>query len=131
MISGLPTFATKFGGSLEIIENYEHGFHINPTDLEETANKIVVFLEKCDINPKYWEEVSAWMSQRIHNRYNWQMHTNQLVSLAKIFSFWNFVAPENNEARDRYMETLFHLIYKPKVEKMLQQHIDYQAPIQN
>jgi sucrose synthase len=59
------------------------------------------------------------------------MHTNQLLSLAKIFSFWNFVAPENNEARDCYMETLFHLIYKPRAEKMLQQHMGRCAPIQN
>jgi sucrose synthase len=40
-----------------------------------------------------------------------------------MFTFWNFVAPENNEARDRYMETLFHLIYKPRAEKILEKHI--------
>jgi sucrose synthase len=124
MISGLPTFATKFGGALEIIDNNTDGFHINPTDLEGTANKIVTFIEKCNSHPEYWEEVSEWMSQRIHHKYNWHSHTSKLLSLAKIFSFWNFVVPENNEARDRYMEALFHLLYKPRAEKILEKHME-------
>ncbi|MEH2082024.1 MAG: sucrose synthase [Nostoc sp.] len=120
MISGLPTFATQFGGSLEIIENKENQFNVNPTDLEGTATKILDFLEQCGTHAEYWQEVSEWMSQRIHHKYNWHLHSNQLLLLAKMFSFWNFVAPENNEARDRYMETLFHLIYKPRAEKILE-----------
>ncbi|MBW4423954.1 MAG: sucrose synthase [Nostoc desertorum CM1-VF14] len=122
MISGLPTFATQFGGSLEIIENQENEFNLNPTDLEGAAKKILGFVDQCKTHPDYWQEVSEWMSLRIHNRYNWHLHSKQLLQLAKIFSFWNFVAPENNEARDRYMETLFHLIYKPRAEKMLEKH---------
>jgi sucrose synthase len=124
MISGLPTFATQFGGSLEIIENREDGFNLNPTDLQGTAKKILEFLDQCDIHPEHWEEISEWMSQRIRNKYNWQLHTSELLLLTKIFSFWNFVMPENNEARDRYMETLFHLIYKPRAEKILEQHLN-------
>ncbi|MBE9038433.1 sucrose synthase [aff. Roholtiella sp. LEGE 12411] len=124
MISGLPTFATQFGGSLEIIENREDGFNLNPTDLQGTAKKILEFLDQCDTHPQHWQEISEWMSQRIRNKYNWQLHTSELLSLTKIFSFWNFVMPENNEARDRYMETLFHLIYKPRVEKILEQHLN-------
>ncbi len=116
MISGLPTFASKFGGALEIIADRENGFHLNPTDLEGTAKKILDFLDQCDTHPEHWYEVSEWMSRRIRNSYNWQLHTSQLLSLAKMFSFWNFIAPENNESRDRYMETLFHLIYKPRAE---------------
>jgi sucrose synthase len=45
MISGLPTFATKFGGALEIIEDWQNGFHLNPTDLEGTAKTIINFLD--------------------------------------------------------------------------------------
>ncbi|WP_138498198.1 sucrose synthase [Nostoc sp. PA-18-2419] len=123
MISGLPTFATQFGGSLEIIKNQEDRFNINPTDLEGTAKKILDFLEECDTHPQYWQEVSEWMTGRIHHRYNWHSHTNQLLLLTKIFSFWNFIAPENNEARDRYMEALFHLLYKPRAKKILKKHL--------
>lgn len=122
MISGLPTFTTQFGGSSEIIENQEDGFNVNPTDLEGTAKKVLDFLDKCDTHSEYWHEVSERMSQRIHNKYNWHLHSNQLLLLAKMVSFWNFVVPENNEARDRYMEALFHLIYKPRAEKILEKH---------
>ncbi|MEO3703655.1 sucrose synthase [Trichormus azollae] len=122
MISGLPTFATKFGGSSEILEDLQTGFHLNPTDLERTAKTILNFLDKCDANPEYWQETSQWMIQRIRHKYNWKSHTEQLLLLAKIFRFWNFIAPEDNDARDRYMETLFHLIYKPRAEEIIAQH---------
>jgi sucrose synthase len=59
------------------------------------------------------------MIERIRHKYNWNLHTEQLLVLAKMFSFWNFIAPEDNEARDRYMETLFYLIYKPRAEKII------------
>ncbi|MEH2063679.1 MAG: sucrose synthase [Nostoc sp.] len=122
MISGLPTFTTEFGGSSEIIDSQENGFNVNPTDLEGTAKKILDFLDQCDTHSEYWCEVSERMSQRIHNKYNWHLHSNQLLLLAKMVGFWNFVVPENNEARDRYMEALFHLIYKPRAEKILEKH---------
>ncbi|BAZ33185.1 sucrose synthase [Cylindrospermum sp. NIES-4074] len=123
MISGLPTFATQFGGALEILENQDNGFHINPTDLEGTAKKIGDFFDNCDVEPEYWQETSDWMIQRVRHKYNWDLHTSQLLSVAKMFMFWNFVAPENNEARDRYMEALFHLLYKPIAEKILLKHL--------
>ncbi|QIR37746.1 sucrose synthase [Tolypothrix sp. PCC 7910] len=122
MISGLPTFATQFGGALEIIDEREHKFTLNPTDLEGSANKIVEFCHQCDANSENWEEASNWMIRRVRSKYNWNIHTNQLLLLAKIYSFWNFVAPENTEARVRYMETLFHLVYKPRADKILENH---------
>ncbi|QSJ18032.1 sucrose synthase [Nostoc sp. UHCC 0702] len=128
MISGLPSFATKFGGALEIFDEIDNGFIINPTDLEGTAKKILTFIEQCDTQPEYWNQVSDNFIERIRNRYNWQNHTSKLLSLAKIFSFWNFIAPENNEARDRYMETIFHLVFKARAEKILEKHMDHFAP---
>ncbi|HDN69068.1 MAG TPA: sucrose synthase, partial [Gammaproteobacteria bacterium] len=44
MSTGLPTFATRFGGPLEIIENDVSGFHINPNHGAETAQRIADFL---------------------------------------------------------------------------------------
>jgi sucrose synthase len=119
MISGLPTFATQFGGALEIIEDQSDRFYLNPTDFVGTANKIVDFLEECDAHPQYWHEVSEWMNQRIQQKYNWNLHTNQLVLLSKIFSFWNFIASDNKDARLRYLETLFYLFYKPRAERII------------
>ncbi len=123
MISGLPTFTTQFGGSSEIIQDGENGFHINPTHLEQTAQKILDFLNQCDANPQYWEEISERAIKRIHDKYNWQLHIKQLLLCARIQGFWRSVYQENREAMLRYLETLFYLIYKPRAEKLLEQHM--------
>ncbi|MEA5582207.1 sucrose synthase [Nodularia harveyana UHCC-0300] len=131
MVSGLPTFVTKFGGALEIIEEREDIFHINPTDLKQTAEKILAFIDQCDHQPERWIELSQAMSQRIHNKYNWDLNTNQILSLAKIFSFWKFAVPRNNTAKYHYLQTLFHLIFKPRAEKILEQHLKSPYMIKN
>jgi sucrose synthase len=123
MISGLPTFATHFGGSLEIIQEGVNGFHINPTDLEGTAQKILQFISKCDQEPDYWQEISQASIKRVRDKYNWKSHTKQLLGLAKIYGFWNYASDENREALHRYLEALFYLGYKPRSEQLLQQHM--------
>ncbi|WP_026735591.1 sucrose synthase [Fischerella sp. PCC 9605] len=126
MSCGLPTFATEFGGSAELIEGIEgeeNGFHINPTDLEGTTKKILDFIDHCDTNPEHWQEISKRMIQRVHNKYNWQLHTKQLLLLSKIYRFWDFVTQENQEPLLRYVETLYHLVFKPRAEKILEQHM--------
>ncbi len=126
MISGLPTFATQFGGAAEIIEDADNRFYINPTDLDKTAKRILNFIDQCETNPEYWYKISEWVIQRVRNKYNWHLHSNQLLLLAKIYTFWNFVARENREALLRYMETLFHLVYKPRTEEILAEHMHRQ-----
>ncbi|MGA7936479.1 MAG: sucrose synthase, partial [Kovacikia sp.] len=123
MVSGLPTFATEFGGALEIIEDGRQGFLINPTNLEETAQKLNNFLDQCDTNPQDWQKISDHAIQRVHDEYTWQLHSKQLLSLAKIYSFWNYVHHDTREALHNYLEALFFLIYKPRVEAILAQHM--------
>ncbi|MEM7552967.1 MAG: sucrose synthase [Cyanobacteria bacterium P01_A01_bin.84] len=122
MISGLPTFATQFGGPLEIIKDKFNGFYINPTNLEETAEKIVDFVTKCDQNSNYWNEISKNGIERVYSTYTWKIHTTKLLSLARIYGFWNFNSKENREDLLRYLEALFYLIYKPRAQQLLQQH---------
>ena len=122
MISGLPTFATQFGGPLEIIQDKVNGFYINPTNLEETANKILDFVSKCKHNPNYWNEISQQGIDRVYSNYTWKIHTNKLLSLARTYGFWNFTSKENREDLLRYLEALFHLIYKPRAQQLLEQH---------
>lgn len=123
MVSGLPTFATQFGGSLEIIQDGDNRFLINPMNLEETARKILDFIEECDANPQYWQKISEAAIKHIHEKYNWQFHIKQLLLCAKMESFWNYVYRDNREALLRYLEALFYLIYKPRAEKLLEQHM--------
>lgn len=123
MITGLPTLATQFGGPLEIIQNKVNGFLINPTDHEGTAEKILDFVTKCDQNPKYWEEISNKGMERVYTTYTWKIHTTRLLSLARIYGFWNYTSKENREDMLRYIETLFYLIYKPRAKQILEEHM--------
>lgn len=126
MISGLPTFATQFGGPSEIIQDGDNGFHINPTDLEGTAEKIGQFLSDCSEDPDCWQKISDRGIERVRNKYNYLLHTKHLLSLAKTYSFWNYPAEDNREPLLRYLEALFYLIYKPRAQKLLEQHWQWQ-----
>ncbi|MFE1743826.1 sucrose synthase [Coleofasciculus sp. H7-2] len=123
MISGLPTFATQFGGPLEIIQDKFNGFYINPTNLEDMAEKILEFVSKCDQNPNYWYEISTRAIDRVYSAYTWKIHTSKLLSLARIYGFWNHTSKENREDLLRYIEALFYLIYKPRAQKLLEQQM--------
>ncbi|MBE9129124.1 MULTISPECIES: sucrose synthase [unclassified Coleofasciculus] len=123
MISGLPTFGTQFGGPLEIIQDKVNGFLINPTNPEETAEKILEFLSKCDQNPDYWLDISNRGMDRVYSTYTWKIHTTRLLSLARIYGFWNYTSKEKREDMLRYIEALFYLIYKPGAQQLLEQHM--------
>ena len=123
MISGLPTLATQFGGPLEIIQDRVNGFYINPTDIEETAAKILNFATECDKDPNKWQEISQGGIDRVYSTYTWNIHTKRLLSLAKIYGFWNYSSKENREDLLRYIEALFYLIYKPGSKNILAQHM--------
>lgn len=92
MVSALPTFATEFGGPLEIIQNGVNGFYINPTRLQEMAQVILKFVHKCDENPDYWLKVSQQAVERVVKNYTWKIHSTRLLSLAKIYGFWNYTS---------------------------------------
>jgi sucrose synthase len=123
MISGLPTFATQFGGPLEIIQNKINGFYINPTNLAETAQKILDFANECDRNPNYWFEISQRGIDRVCNTYTWKIHTTRLLSLARIYGFWNYNSKVNREDMLRYIESLFYWVFRPGAQKLLEQHM--------
>lgn len=123
MISGLPTFGTQFGGPLEIIQDRVNGFYINPTNLDETADKLLEFANNCDRDPNYWYKISQQAIERVYSTYTWKIHTTRLLSLARIYGFWNYASKENREDLMRYVETLFYLIYKPRAKTLLEQHV--------
>lgn len=123
MVSGLPTFATEFGGPSEIIEDDKYGFLINPTDFNATTRKIISFLDRCDDDPEYWRLISDRAVQRIHDDYNWQLHSKQLLLSTKLYSFWNYLRRNNRDSLLRYLELIFHLIFKPRATTVLEEHL--------
>ena len=122
MVSGVPTFGTQFGGPLEIIQDKVNGFYINPTNLEETASKILDFDAQCLKNPNYWNEISQAGIDRVYSTYTCKIHVNKLLTLARIYGFWNFTSKEQREDLLRYLESLFYLMYKPLAQQQLEQH---------
>ncbi|MEG4851666.1 sucrose synthase [Microcoleus sp. B5-D4] len=122
MITGIPTFGTQFGGPLEIIQDGVNGFYINPTNHEDTAQKIIDFLAKCEHNPNYWYEISTRGIDRVYSTYTWKIHTTKLLTLARTYGFWNYSSKENREDMLRYIESLFYLIYKPRAKALLAEH---------
>ncbi len=122
MVSGLPTFGTQFGGPLEIIQDKVNGFYINPTNLEETASKILDFDTKCTSYPNYCNEIYQAGIDRVYSTYTWKIHVNKLLTLARIYGFWNFTSKEQREDLLRYLESLFYLMYKPRAQQQLEQH---------
>ncbi|MDX2231934.1 MAG: sucrose synthase [Leptolyngbyaceae cyanobacterium bins.349] len=123
MITGLPTFATRFGGPLEIIQDQTNGFYINPTHHEEMAQVILNFVKTCDQNPHVWTEISQRAIERVYTSYTWKIHTTRLLSLAKIYGFWNYSSKENREDMFRYIESLFYLLYRPRAQTLLEEHL--------
>ncbi len=121
MTSGLPTFASQFGGPSEIVEDGVNGYLINPTNLEEVAEKILRFLSDCEADPDRWELISERAINRVKDRYSWTTHTAKLLALANLYWFWNEIAPHNREALFRYLELMYHFIYKTRASATLKQ----------
>ena len=124
MISGLPIFATQFGGPLEIIQDRVNGFHINPTQPEKMAHIILQFLEQCDRDSQYWHQISRQGIDRVYSSYTWSIHTTRLLSMARIYGFWNYISKEEREDLLRYLEALFYLLYKPRSQQLLDKHLN-------
>jgi sucrose synthase len=100
-----------------------NGFYINPTNLEETAEVILEFLEQCDRNPHYWSEISQRGIERVYSTYTWKIHTTRLLSLAKIYGFWNYTSQDHREDMMRYIESLFYLLYRPRAQALLAEQL--------
>jgi len=120
MASGLPTFATQFGGPLEIIRNGENGFWINPTQPKLLAEPILDFILACEQNAEYWGEISRAGIQRVQEAYTWKLYSEKLLKFAKMYGFWNYsdLSEEKKEV-DQYCNLIFHLIFKARAQQLL------------
>ena len=118
MVSGLPTFATCYGGPLEIIENNISGFHIDPNHGEQASQILVDFFEQCKTNPAYWQKISEGAQQRVEERYTWKRYAKRLLSLTCIYGFWKFATNLERDETNRYLEMFYHLQFRPRAEKI-------------
>jgi len=119
MHSGLPVFATQFGGPQEIIEPGKSGFLINPTDQLAMTSAILEFVERVAGEPGHWQRVSKAAQQRAREHFTWDLHCQRLTRLTKVYGFWKYSISNQAKARMvNYCELLYHLFFKVRAEQL-------------
>jgi len=118
MTSGLPTFATVHGGPLEIIEDGESGYHIDPDHGDKAAEKLVGFFERCAEDGSHWERISRGGIERVEARYTWRLYAERLMTLSRIYGFWKFVSHLERSGARAYNRLFYSSVYRRIVEKM-------------
>jgi sucrose synthase len=113
MACGLPTFATCWGGPLEIVEDGVSGFHVDPNRGDEAAARISAFLEECARDPARWDAIARGGVERVRRRYTWELHAERLMTFARTYGFWRFMTGlERAEARS-YLDLFYALQLRP------------------
>ncbi len=121
MHSGLPVFATQFGGPLEIVERDKSGFLINPTDQEAMATKISDFFENCQGESKHWTNFSKRGRDRAKKHFTWSLHCKRLTRLTKVYGFWRYSISQKAKTRlEQYTHLLYNLYFKERANKLWQ-----------
>jgi sucrose synthase len=120
MASGLPVFATQFGGPQEIIEDGKNGYLINPTQPELISQPILDFLIRCEKAPSCWEALGGQAIARVKQRFTWDLYSEKLIKAAKLYGFWNYsVLGDEKKEVDRYCNLLFHMVFKNRARQLL------------
>ncbi len=118
MATGLPTFATCYGGPREIIIDGRNGFHINPEHGAEAAERIAAFLERSLEQPEYWKRLSDEAVKRVKERYNWELYADRIMNLSRIYGFWKYVTNLERSETKRYLEMFYSLMFRRLAESV-------------
>ncbi|WP_127476339.1 sucrose synthase [Sulfurivermis fontis] len=118
MASGLPTFATCYGGPLEIIQDGHSGFHIDPTHGNAAAERIAEFFHRCQDDAGYWERISNAAVERVRSRYTWDIYAERMLTLSCIYGFWKYVTNLDRAETRRYLEMFYGLQFRPLAARL-------------
>jgi sucrose synthase len=114
MTSGLPTFATRYGGPVEIIQDGISGFHIDPNWGEKASDIMADFLERCQSEPDYWKKISDGAVKRVKSKYTWELYAERLMTLSCIYGFWKYVTNLERQETRRYLEMFYGLQFRQR-----------------
>ncbi len=116
MVSGLPTFATQFGGPMETIQDGVNGFWVNPTQPELLSGPVLRFFKACERAPEHWSHISRAGVDRVKQSYTWSLYSEKLMKCANLYRFWNFSGHgDEKKQRDQYCNLLFHSMFKNRL----------------
>lgn len=118
MASGLPVFATRYGGPLEIIEHGKSGYHFDPNDGAAAAAAMADFLAACAGAPEAWMRISEGALARVEARYTWRLYAERMMTLSRIYGFWKFVSNLEREETARYLDMFYHLQFRPMAQAL-------------
>ncbi len=118
MSCGLPVFATRYGGPLEIIEDGISGFHIDPNHGEASAGLIAEFLRRCSEDGNQWLALSEGALARVEERYTWRRYAERMMTLSRVYGFWKYVSNLERTETARYLEMFYGLQYRPLARSM-------------
>lgn len=118
MASGLPTFATRYGGPREIIEHGVSGFHIDPNHGEEAADLMAEFMQRCATDPVHWQSLSSGAIARVRSHYTWELYAERMMTLSRIYGFWKYVTNLERDETRRYLEMFYGLQFRPLAQSV-------------
>ena len=119
MASGLPTFAPKFGGPLEIIEYGVNGFLLNTSKPELISKSLENFIDQCKADRNLWKTISSNGVQCVHDRFNWKSYSQRLINLTKLYGFWRHtVSSKGMLEMDRYCDLIYHFLLKERAQQV-------------
>jgi len=119
MASGLPTFAPKFGGPLEIIEYGKSGYLLNTSKPDLIAASLEDFVDMSNNNKELWETISENGVLRVQEHFNWKSYSQRLINLTKLYGFWRFaVSGKGMLELDRYCDALYHFLIRQKATQV-------------
>lgn len=120
MASGLPTFAPRFGGPLEIIQFGVNGYLLNTSTPELIAGSLENFFDHCRAEEGHWKEISEGGAKRVRESFNWAKHAETLVNLTKLYGFWRHAVSDKARAEiDRYCDLIYHFLIRERAKRLV------------
>ncbi len=111
MACGLPVVVTCFGGPSEIVIDGQSGAVCDPNNHACFGDALARVVGDC----ASWNAFSQEGVKRVREAFTWARHAERILQLSNVYSYWNYLDVMNRPALDRYIETLYHAVYRPRL----------------